>query len=212
PRGDAPSAPGYGHLVPLRPPRRPTPPPLPRRPGRRGPLGRAAPFPGRLGAVVPPRGPGQPSPPPGPPCCCCWRRCRGARAGPANGTRRGPAGRGGGRRPAGGELSVCDSVSVWVTGKRSAVDVRGQVVTVLPEVPTLTGPLKQYFFETKCKPAGGTAGGCRGVDRRHWLSECKAKQSYVRALTADADKRVGWRWIRLDTACVCTLLNRAGRT
>ncbi|KAM9112992.1 neurotrophin-4 [Pangshura tecta] len=135
----------------------------------------------------------------------------GVRAGPANGTRR--ARRAGGAEAARrGEMSVCDSVSLWVTDKRAAVDIRGKAVTVLSEVQTLTGPLKQYFFETKCNPAGGTTGGCRGVDRRHWLSECKAKQSYVRALTADADKLVGWRWIRIDTACVCTLLSRAGRT
>ncbi|XP_059584179.1 neurotrophin-4 [Alligator mississippiensis] len=111
-----------------------------------------------------------------------------------------------------GEMAVCDSVNVWVTDKRAAVDIRGKAVTVLSEVQTLTGPLKQYFFETKCNPAGGTGGGCRGVDRRHWLSECKAKQSYVRALTVDSEKLVGWRWIRIDTACVCTLLSRAGRT
>ncbi|XP_034992115.1 neurotrophin-4 [Zootoca vivipara] len=111
-----------------------------------------------------------------------------------------------------GEMSVCDSVNVWVTNKRTAVDIRAKTVTVLSEVQTLTGPLKQYFFETKCNPAGGTASGCRGVDRRHWISECKAKQSYVRALTMDSDKIVTWRWIRIDTACVCTLLTRTGRT
>ncbi|XP_053308263.1 neurotrophin-4 [Spea bombifrons] len=111
-----------------------------------------------------------------------------------------------------GELSVCDSVNVWVTDKRSAVDIRGKTVTVLSEIQTLTGPLKQYFFETKCNPAGGTTNGCRGVDKRHWSSECKPKQSYVRALTMDGDKLVGWRWIRIDTACVCTLLSRTGRT
>ncbi|XP_053114956.1 neurotrophin-4 [Hemicordylus capensis] len=111
-----------------------------------------------------------------------------------------------------GEMSVCDSVNVWVTDKRTAVDIRGKTVTVLSEVQTLTGPLKQYFFETKCNPAGGTVGGCRGVDRRHWISECKAKQSYVRALTMDSDKIVAWRWIRIDTSCVCTLLTRTGRT
>lgn len=111
-----------------------------------------------------------------------------------------------------GEMSVCDSVNVWVTDKRTAVDIRGRTVTVLSEVQTLTGPLKQYFFETKCNPAGGTVNGCRGVDRRHWISECKAKQSYVRALTMDSDKIVAWRWIRIDTSCVCTLLTRTGRT
>nr|XP_033816561.1 neurotrophin-4 [Geotrypetes seraphini]XP_033816562.1 neurotrophin-4 [Geotrypetes seraphini] len=111
-----------------------------------------------------------------------------------------------------GELSVCDSMNIWVTDKRNAVDIHGKMVTVLSEVPTLRGPLKQYFFETKCNPSGGTSSGCRGVDRRHWTSECKAKQSYVRALTMDSDKLVGWRWIRIDTACVCTLLSRTGRT
>uniref|UniRef100_A0A8C8RGR3 Neurotrophin-4 n=1 Tax=Pelusios castaneus TaxID=367368 RepID=A0A8C8RGR3_9SAUR len=134
----------------------------------------------------------------------------GVRAAPANGTLRVRRAEGveAARR---GEMAVCDSVSVWVTDKRTAVDIRGKTVTVLSEVQTLTGPLKQYFFETKCNPAGGTVSGCRGVDRRHWLSECKVKQSYVRALTMDSDKLIGWRWIRIDTACVCTLLSRAGR-
>ncbi|XP_041427551.1 neurotrophin-4 [Xenopus laevis] len=111
-----------------------------------------------------------------------------------------------------GELSVCDSVNVWVTDKRTAVDDRGKIVTVMSEIQTLTGPLKQYFFETKCNPSGSTTRGCRGVDKKQWISECKAKQSYVRALTIDANKLVGWRWIRIDTACVCTLLSRTGRT
>ncbi|XP_051684781.1 neurotrophin-4 isoform X2 [Oryctolagus cuniculus] len=112
-----------------------------------------------------------------------------------------------------GELAVCDAVSGWVTDRRTAVDLRGREVEVLGEVPAAGGsPLRQYFFETRCKAEGaGEGGGCRGVDRRHWVSECKAKQSYVRALTADAQGRVGWRWIRIDTACVCTLLSRGGR-
>ncbi|XP_078511282.1 neurotrophin-4 [Lissotriton helveticus] len=111
-----------------------------------------------------------------------------------------------------GELSVCDSMNIWVTDKRTAVDIRGNTVTVLSEVQTLTGPLKQYFWETKCNPSGSTTSGCRGVDKRHWTSECKPKQSYVRALTMDSEKLVGWRWIRINTACVCTLLSRNGRT
>ncbi|KAM9299231.1 neurotrophin-4-like [Gastrophryne carolinensis] len=110
-----------------------------------------------------------------------------------------------------GELSVCDSMNVWVTDKKQAVDIRGKTVNILPEIQTLRGPLKQYFFETKCKLEGSTVDGCRGVDKRQWLSECKPKQSYVRALTIE-DKLVAWRWIRIDTACVCTLLSRSGRT
>ncbi|XP_041033972.1 neurotrophin-4-like [Carcharodon carcharias] len=111
-----------------------------------------------------------------------------------------------------GDLSVCDSVSRWVTDRRAAVDVHGKTVTVLIDVPTSTGPLKQYFYETKCNERSTTAqGGCRGVDKRHWISECKTKQSYVRALTMDAQKRAGWRWIRINTSCVCTLINRTGR-
>ncbi|XP_072129147.1 neurotrophin-4-like [Mobula birostris] len=111
-----------------------------------------------------------------------------------------------------GDLSVCDSSSEWVTSRKVAVDVLGKTVTILTEVPTSTGPLKQYFYETKCNTRSSTAqGGCRGVDKRHWISECKTKQSYVRALTMDAQKRMGWRWIRIDTSCVCTLINRTGR-
>ncbi|XP_072348028.1 neurotrophin-4-like [Scyliorhinus torazame] len=128
-----------------------------------------------------------------------WRAKRQAGAGGVDPSRR-------------GDLSVCDSFSRWVTDRRAAVDVHGMMVTVMIDVPTSTGPLKQYFYETKCNERSTTAqGGCRGVDKRHWISECKTKQSYVRALTMDTQKRAGWRWIRIDTSCVCTLINRTGR-
>uniref|UniRef100_A0A2K6Q9E8 Nerve growth factor-related domain-containing protein n=1 Tax=Rhinopithecus roxellana TaxID=61622 RepID=A0A2K6Q9E8_RHIRO len=113
-------------------------------------------------------------------------------------------------------------VSETATGshqdRRTAVDLRGREVEVLGEVPAAGGsPLRQYFFETHCKAdnseeggPGAGGGGCWGVDQRHWMSECKTKQSYVRALIADAQGRVGWRWIRIDTVCACTLLSWTG--
>ncbi|XP_042361192.1 uncharacterized protein LOC121956853 [Plectropomus leopardus] len=130
-----------------------------------------------------------------------------------------------------GEKSVCESESVWVTDKKTAIDSHGQKVTILQEIQTQTGPLKQYFYETRCReaeqpsnagrsragaalrPAGtGVAGaGCLGVDKKQWVSECKAKQSYVRALTKDANNRTGWRWIRIDSSCVCVLLSRTNQ-
>ncbi|KAF3699809.1 Neurotrophin-4 [Channa argus] len=132
-----------------------------------------------------------------------------------------------------GEKSVCESESIWVTDKKTAIDSHGQQVTILQEIQTQTGPLKQYFYETRCrqaeqqsnssrsrvsgaaaKPLGtGVAGaGCLGVDKKQWMSECKAKQSYVRALTKDTNNRTGWRWIRIDSSCVCVLLSRANQT
>lgn len=132
-----------------------------------------------------------------------------------------------------GEKSVCESESVWVTDKTTAIDSHGQTVTILQEIQTQTGPLKQYFYETRCRQAeqqsntsrsrsggGGAArstgigvagAGCLGVDKKQWVSECKAKQSYVRALTRDANNRTGWRWIRIDSSCVCVLLSRANQ-
>lgn len=103
---------------------------------------------------------------------------------------------------------VCDSISVWVTDKRTAIDIKGKNVTVLSTVQTHSGLLKQYFFETKCRPAGGTPVGCRGVDQEHWGSKCVTRQSYVRAITEDSRKVVDWRWIQIDTACVCNLFRR----
>ncbi|XP_043915601.1 brain-derived neurotrophic factor isoform X2 [Protopterus annectens] len=112
-----------------------------------------------------------------------------------------------------GELSVCDSISQWVTAtdKKSAVDMSGQTVTVLEKVPVPNGQLKQYFYETKCNPMGYTKEGCRGIDKRHWNSQCRTTQSYVRALTMDSKRKVGWRFIRIDTSCVCTLTIKRGR-
>uniref|UniRef100_A0A4W6CGZ1 Neurotrophin-4 n=1 Tax=Lates calcarifer TaxID=8187 RepID=A0A4W6CGZ1_LATCA len=108
--------------------------------------------------------------------------------------------------PRRGEKSVCESESVWVTDKKTAIDSHGRQVTILQEIQTQTGPLKQYFYETRCPGAG-----CLGVDKKQWLSECKAKQSYVRALTKDANNRTGWRWIRIDSSCVCVLLSRTNQ-
>lgn len=131
-----------------------------------------------------------------------------------------------------GEKSVCESESVWVTDKTSAIDSHNQRVTILQKIQTQTGPLQQYFYETRCRqpeqrtnashpraPGGvarpmgtGVAGaGCLGVDKKQWVSECKAKQSFVRALTKDANNRVGWRWIRIDSSCVCVLLSRTNQ-
>ena len=112
-----------------------------------------------------------------------------------------------------GELSVCDSISQWVTAvdKKTAIDMSGQTVTVLEKVPVPNGQLKQYFYETKCNPMGYTKEGCRGIDKRHYNSQCRTTQSYVRALTMDSKKKIGWRFIRIDTSCVCTLTIKRGR-
>ncbi|XP_029363640.1 uncharacterized protein ntf4 [Echeneis naucrates] len=131
-----------------------------------------------------------------------------------------------------GEKSVCESESVWVTDKKTAIDSHNREVTILQEIQTQAGRLKQFFYETRCRqaeqpsnssrsrnpgtpprsPGMGVAGaGCLGVDKKQWLSECKPKQSFVRALTKDADNKTGWRWIRIDSSCVCVLLSRANR-
>ena len=128
-----------------------------------------------------------------------------------------------------GEKSVCESESVWVMNKSTAVDTHGHNVSIIKEIQTQTGPLQQFFYETRCRraelrsPDGrprspgavvgtGVAGaGCLGVDKKQWVSECKVKQSFVRALTKDQNNRVGWRWIRIDSSCVCVLLSRANQ-
>uniref|UniRef100_A0A674E117 Neurotrophin-3 n=1 Tax=Salmo trutta TaxID=8032 RepID=A0A674E117_SALTR len=113
-----------------------------------------------------------------------------------------------------GEYSVCDSQSQWVTDKTNAVDIRGRQVTVLDQIKTGTAEsnfVKQYFYETKCRTAKPFKSGCRGIDDKHWNSQCKTSQTYVRALTQDRTS-VGWRWIRIDTSCVCALSRKHRRT
>ncbi|KAM3832524.1 neurotrophin-3 isoform 2-T2 [Vipera latastei] len=111
-----------------------------------------------------------------------------------------------------GEYSVCDSESRWVTDKTSAVDIRGHQVTVLGEIRMGPSPVKQYFYETRCKQAKPARSGCRGIDDKHWNSQCKTSQTFVRALTSENNKLVAWRWIRIDTSCVCALSRKTGRT
>nr|XP_057933358.1 neurotrophin-3 isoform X2 [Doryrhamphus excisus]XP_057933359.1 neurotrophin-3 isoform X2 [Doryrhamphus excisus] len=111
-----------------------------------------------------------------------------------------------------GEYSVCDSESQWVTDKTQAVDTRGNHVTVLDKIKTsATQDIKQYFYETRCRTPRPFKGGCRGIDDKNWNSQCKTTQTYVRALT-QVRNSVGWRWIRIDTSCVCALSRKRHRT
>uniref|UniRef100_A0A3B3UYK2 Neurotrophin-4 n=1 Tax=Poecilia latipinna TaxID=48699 RepID=A0A3B3UYK2_9TELE len=106
-----------------------------------------------------------------------------------------------------GEKSVCESESTWVNNKTTAIDSHGERVTIIPQIQTMTGALKQYFYETRCRRPDG----CLGVDKKQWRSECREKQSYVRALSKDAKNKMGWRWIRIDSSCVCVLLSRTNQ-
>ncbi|XP_072233460.1 neurotrophin-3 [Leuresthes tenuis] len=111
-----------------------------------------------------------------------------------------------------GEYSVCDSESQWVTDKTQAVDTKGDPVIVLAKIKTsATQDIKQYFYETRCRTPRPFKGGCRGIDEKNWNSQCKTTQTYVRALT-QVRNSVGWRWIRIDTSCVCALSRKRRRT
>lgn len=111
-----------------------------------------------------------------------------------------------------GEYSVCDSVSDWVTNKTHAVDIQGRTVTVLAEIKTSSAKeVKQYFYETRCQTNKPFKSGCRGINDKHWNSQCKTTQTMVRALTQDHSK-IGWRWIRINTSCVCALSRKRHRT
>uniref|UniRef100_UPI00358EB078 neurotrophin-4-like n=1 Tax=Myxine glutinosa TaxID=7769 RepID=UPI00358EB078 len=105
-----------------------------------------------------------------------------------------------------GEYAACDSESRWITDLRSAFDLHGRRVEVLGELRRTPNarPVRQYFYETRCRADGP----CRGVDERRWSSQCQTSQSIVRAMTRDGRGLVGWRWIRIDSACVCTLRRR----
>ncbi|XP_042367448.1 neurotrophin-3 [Plectropomus leopardus] len=111
-----------------------------------------------------------------------------------------------------GEYSVCDSESQWVTDKTQAVDTRGQSVTVLGIIKASpTRDVKQYFYETRCRTPRPFKGGCRGIDDKNWNSQCKTTQTYVRALV-QIGNLVTWKWIRIDTSCVCALSRKRHRT
>lgn len=126
-----------------------------------------------------------------------------------------------------GEKSVCESENFWVVNKTTAIDSKGKRVSIVSDIPKQNGSIRQYFFETRCRrpeqqsqgtrtkgavtrprATGVGGGGCLGVDKKQWLSECKERQSYVRALTVDERGLKGWRWIRIDSSCVCVLLSR----
>lgn len=106
-----------------------------------------------------------------------------------------------------GVYSVCESVSVWVGNKTSAMDISGNEVTVLPNVNINNVNKRQYFFETTCYPGSSS---CLGIDARHWNSNCTNSHTFVRALTSFKNL-VAWRLIRINVACVCVLSRKSWR-
>uniref|UniRef100_A0AAZ3RUK9 Brain-derived neurotrophic factor n=1 Tax=Oncorhynchus tshawytscha TaxID=74940 RepID=A0AAZ3RUK9_ONCTS len=75
---------------------------------------------------------------------------------------------------------------IWVTAvdKKTAIDMSGQTVTVL---------------ERSLSPM------TRGIITPN------AGQPSPTMLTMDSKKKIGWRFIRIDTSCVCTLTIKRGR-
>ncbi|KAM4523286.1 neurotrophin-3 [Fundulus diaphanus] len=111
-----------------------------------------------------------------------------------------------------GEYSVCDSESKWVMDKTNAVDIKGENVTVMAKIKTADKrEIKQFFYETNCRDHRSQRNRCRGIDDKNWNSECKTAQTFVRALT-QVHSSVGWRWIRINTSCVCALSRKRHRT
>ncbi|XP_003973124.1 nerve growth factor [Takifugu rubripes] len=106
-----------------------------------------------------------------------------------------------------GVYSVCESISVWVGNKTSAMDISGNEVTVLPNVNINNVNKRQYFFETTCYPGSSS---CLGIDARHWNSNCTNTHTFVRALTSFKNL-VAWRLIRINVACVCVLSRKSWR-
>uniref|UniRef100_A0A194AR77 Venom nerve growth factor n=1 Tax=Micrurus tener TaxID=1114301 RepID=A0A194AR77_9SAUR len=103
-----------------------------------------------------------------------------------------------------GEHSVCDSISLWVTNKTIATDMKGNKVTVMEDVNFNNHVYKQYFFETKCRNPNPVPSGCRGIDSSLWNSYCTTTDTFVRALTMEGNQ-ASWRFIRINTACVCVI-------
>ncbi|XP_052439148.1 neurotrophin-3 [Carassius gibelio] len=108
------------------------------------------------------------------------------------------------------EYSVCENISLWVN-RTTAVDDHGQVVTILRSFNAGRRIIQQYFYETRCDTSKSQKGSCQGIDKKHWNSQCKTSQSYVRALT-QYKSSVGWRWIRIDTSCLCAISRKHRRT
>ncbi|XP_066498658.1 uncharacterized protein [Hoplias malabaricus] len=119
----------------------------------------------------------------------------------------------------GRERAACESVSKW-TDRKTATDFRSRNVTVI-DFETKRGKMSQLFYETKCREPKnselsgehGLAGGeCLGVDKKHWVSECRTKDAYVKAyvkgFTTEGQVRMFWTWIRIDSSCVCVLKSK----
>ena len=104
---------------------------------------------------------------------------------------------------AGEASSVCTSISKWVTPSgEETLDQWGQTVTILPYIMVGSRQIQQFIYETSCLEDNIP---CKGIDKRHYKSECITKKVYAYAYVRSSTGEENWSYIEIDGYCNCKL-------
>lgn len=103
-----------------------------------------------------------------------------------------------------GEVSsVCTSISKWVTPSgEETLDQWEQPVTILPYIIVGERRIQQFIYETSCLEDNIP---CKGIDKRHYKSECITKKVYAYAYVRNSTGEENWSYIQINGYCNCKL-------
>ena len=88
---------------------------------------------------------------------------------------------------------------------KTAEDIHGQTVTVLPHYEVGGTRLDQYIYETSCEQEDTQ---CHGIDSRHFTSKCQTNYAYAFARVINKLGEIGWVMIKIRASCNCALTRK----
>lgn len=100
--------------------------------------------------------------------------------------------------------SVCTTVSSWVapSGEDTSLDQFEQPVTILPHIVVGERRIPQYIYETSCLEDNIP---CKGIDKRHYRSECQTQKVFVYAYLRNSRGEETWGYVQINGYCNCKL-------
>ena len=109
------------------------------------------------------------------------------------------------RNAANALVPACDSVSEWVQLSQ-VEDIWGNTLSVLQQIEVGGAIVNQFFYETFCQRADGSAvGACRGIDSTRYTSTCVNKYVWTYAKVTNRHGEVDWSLVRVRGSCNCAL-------
>ncbi|XP_013383104.1 brain-derived neurotrophic factor [Lingula anatina] len=99
---------------------------------------------------------------------------------------------------------VCDVISRW-NPKTEAIDMAGNVVTVVQKISVGNSVVNQFFYERSCAHEERY---CKGIDSKKFESQCETRNMYGYAKVRDRYGTEGWGRIAIPGGCECVFYQK----